>query len=166
MSRSTQTIEERDLRSRRWFAVVVVTVGAVAFGMITIGGIGENLVYYWSPSELIEAGDGAYGAQIRLGGRVAEGSISYTDTGSLLEFEVGDREDTIRVLSQGVPPQMFREGIGVVVEGRMNPAGYFESDRLMVSHDNEYEAPVPGDSYDAKELMESTMGLDVSGSGS
>ena len=43
--------------------------------------------------------------------------------------------------TKSVPPQMFREGIGVVVEGTMTQAGHFESQRLMVSHDNEYRAP-------------------------
>ncbi|MFW6010128.1 MAG: cytochrome c maturation protein CcmE [Actinomycetota bacterium] len=119
-----------------------------------------------SPPELVEAGDKAYGAQIRLGGQVAEGSIQYADEGSILEFDVTDVTQTVRVRSEGVPPQMFRERIGVVVEGTMTRDGYFESDRLMVSHGNEYEAPEEGESYDPEELMESTEGLEVAEGGS
>ena len=55
---------------------------------------------------------------------------------------------------------MFREGIGVVVEGTMTRDGVFVSDRLMVSHGNEYRAPQPGQEVKAKELIESTEGLD------
>jgi cytochrome c-type biogenesis protein CcmE len=56
---------------------------------------------------------------------------------------------------------MFREGIGVVVEGTMTEAGYFESSRLMVSHGNEYRAPHEGDNYDAQDLIKSVDGLET-----
>ena len=80
--------------------------------------------------------------------------------GSMLDFDVTDRHTTVHVKSDGVPPQMFREGIGVVVEGTMTRAGYFQSDRLMVSHNNEYRAPKPGEQIDAKKLIKSTKGIE------
>ena len=64
-----------------------------------------------------------------------------THQGSALEFDVKDSTDVVHVKSSGAPPQMFRENIGVVVEGTMVNGGYFKSDRLMVSHSNEYRAP-------------------------
>jgi cytochrome c-type biogenesis protein CcmE len=69
----------------------------------------------------------------------------------------------VHVKSTGVPPQMFRENIGVVVEGTMTRAGYFQCNRLMVSHNNEYKAPQKGHPVDRKELerlMRSTEGLE------
>jgi cytochrome c-type biogenesis protein CcmE len=63
------------------------------------------------------------------------------------------------VVSRGVPPQLFRDRIGVVVEGTMTKDGTFESRRLMVSHDNRYRAPGDTD-VDIKTLMRSTEGLD------
>ena len=57
-----------------------------------------------------------------------------------LEFDVKDATGIVHVKSTGVPPQMFRENIGVVVEGTMTRGGYFQSNRLMVSHNNEYRA--------------------------
>ena len=80
--------------------------------------------------------------------------------GSALDFDVTDRRQTIHVKSNGVPPQMFREGIGVVVEGTMTRAGYFQSDRLMVSHNNEYRVPKAGQPIDAKKLIGTTKGLE------
>ena len=79
--------------------------------------------------------------------------------GSLLDFDVTDHQHLIHVRSNGVPPQMFREGIGVVVEGTMVRGGYFQSDRLMVSHNNEYRAPKPGEAINAKQLIKTTKGL-------
>jgi cytochrome c-type biogenesis protein CcmE len=143
------------------FAIGAVTVAAVAFLVITVGGIGRNLVYYWGPTELQAAGSKAVGATIRLGGLVAPGSLVNHQGASGLEFDVVDRQgSTVHVSSRGVPPQMFREGIGVVVEGTMTRDGRFESHRLMVSHGNEYRAPASGDKVDVKSLMRSTKGLE------
>ncbi len=146
-------------RRNRWFAIGALAVAAAAFGVLTVGGIGDNLVYYWGPTELHAAGDKAVGATIRLGGQVAPGSVVYKE-GSTLEFDVVDGRSAVRVRSTGVPPQMFREGIGVVVEGTMTSAGQFACQRLMVSHGNEYRAPGEGEKPDTRKLMETTQGLD------
>ncbi len=147
----------------KWFAIGALAVAGVAFLILTFGGIGQNLVYYWGPTDLRGAGNKAIGATIRLGGMVAKDSIRYGQGVSSLEFDVVDGKNTVHVKSQGVPPQMFREGIGVVVEGTMTKAGYFESHRLMVSHDNEYRAPGDPTKADMKALMRSTQGLNDSG---
>lgn len=145
---------------RRWFAAAAFGVAAAAFLAITAGGIGKNLVYYWGPTELRAAGDKAIGATIRLGGLVKKGSLVRHADGSTLEFDVIDRPGgSVHVMTHSVPPQLFREGIGVVVEGTMTPAGHFESRRLMVSHSNEYRAPGDPSKADVKELMRTTEGL-------
>lgn len=137
----------------RLFAVVAIAIAGAAFAFISFGGLGENLVYYWNPTELRENADKAIGATIRLGGQVKPGSIQYDAGTSRLEFEVSDGVESIPVKSSGVPPQMFRESIGVIVEGTMTREGHFTSQRLMVSHDNEYQAPKPGEKVDVEEMM-------------
>lgn len=146
-------------RRTKWFAIGALAVSGAALLVILLGGIGQNLVYYWGPSELRAAGDKAVGATIRLGGLVASDSIRYGESASGLEFDVADGTASVHVLSRGVPPQMFREGIGVVVEGTMTRAGHFESSRLMVSHDNEYRAPGDKTRANVRELMRTTKGL-------
>jgi len=143
----------------KWFIGGAIAVAAGAFLIITMSGIGENLVYYWSPTDLHKAGDKAYGATIRLGGLVQKGSISRPSGVSSLEFDVADGRNLVHVKSSGVPPQMFREGIGVVVEGTMTRGGYFECDRLMVKHGNDYKAPKAGEKVNAAQLIKSTEGL-------
>jgi cytochrome c-type biogenesis protein CcmE len=139
--------EERPSRGRArqyWFLAAAVGVAAVALLVLAVGGIGKNLVYYWGPTEVKAAGNKAVGATIRLGGLVAVGSLRRTEGVSGLEFDVIDRQgECLHVKGSAMPPQMFREKIGVVVEGTMTKDGHFESRRLMVSHDNEYR--VPGD---------------------
>jgi len=146
------------MKRSRLFLFIALGVAAIAFGVIATTGISKNLVYYWSPSDITHAGDKAYGATIRLGGQVAPGSIRMGN-GSLTDFDVTDRKTTVHVKASGIPPQMFREGIGVVVEGTMVRPGYFQSDRLMVSHNNEYRAPKAGEPINAKTLIKSTKGL-------
>lgn len=149
--------------NKRWLAVLALVVAVAGFGLLTAGGIGENLVYYWGPSDIRSAGDQAVGATIRLGGQVAKGSIRQSAEGSLLEFSVTDGKAVVPVRSTGVPPQMFREDIGVVVEGTMTKDGVFECKRLMVSHGNEYRAPVDSEAPDMEKLIKSTEGLQGSG---
>jgi cytochrome c-type biogenesis protein CcmE len=142
----------------RLVLIGALVAAAVGFAVIAGSGISRNLVYYWTPTDLTHAGDKAYGATIRLGGQVAPGSVHMTND-SALDFDVTDRKTTVHVRSTGVPPQMFREGIGVVVEGTMTRAGYFQSDRLMVSHNNEYRAPKAGQRLNAQDLIRTTKGL-------
>jgi cytochrome c-type biogenesis protein CcmE len=150
-------------RNNRWFLVGALAVAGLAFLLITAGGIGSNLVYYWGPTEVMAAGPKAVGATIRLGGLVAPGSVQQGQ-GSGLQFDVTDGKHKVHVKSQGVPPQMFRERIGVVVEGTMTRDGYFDCHRLMVSHSNEYRAPNDKDQaekLDMRKLMRSLQEEDL-----
>jgi cytochrome c-type biogenesis protein CcmE len=139
-------------------------VAAGAFAIIATSSMNKNLVYYWTPTDLILNGNKAYGATIRLGGMVSPGTIKNHAGVSGVEFDVHDGTKTVHVKSNGVPPQMFRDNIGVVVEGTMVKGGYFQCNRLMVSHSNEYRAPKSGHPIDKKELeklMKSTEGLET-----
>jgi cytochrome c-type biogenesis protein CcmE len=138
-------------RKTRWFMAGACVVAAIAFAVIAASGINNNLVYYWTPTDLRANGEKAYGANIRLGGMVARGSVQKLG-GSAVQFVVHDGKTRIPVRTSTVPPQMFRENIGVVVEGTMMRDGHFQSSRLMVSHNNEYKAPAKGHPVDKKEL--------------
>ena len=129
---------EQTQRRMALLGALVVAGSALAF--IAFGNIGENLVYYWNPSQLREAGD----KSIRLGGVVKDGTVDWNPDASELEFVVSDGSEEVAVHCSGAPPQMFRAGIGVVVEGTMTKTGVFESSRLMVKHSNEYKAPKEG----------------------
>ena len=131
-------------KQRRLFMAMALLIAAGALGLVSFGNLGENLVYFWDPSQVIEAGEKAFGADIRLGGVVVPGSVEENPDANELTFSVSNGVDTIVVHAKGAPPQMFREGIGVVVEGTMTKAGVFKADQLMVKHSNEYKAPEDG----------------------
>ena len=147
-------------RSRRLAAIVAIVLAGAAFAYLALGDLGENLVYYYSPSEIL-AQDNVVGAAVRLGGLVAADSVITGADGLDLEFMVTDGDSTVPVVARTVPPAMFREGIGVVLEGNLRADGVFETNRLMVKHDNEYRAPEDGKDKSMDELLK-TMQFDTS----
>jgi cytochrome c-type biogenesis protein CcmE len=138
--------------SNRIWAIGALAVAAGALAFIALGDLGNNLVYYWSPTEMVAAKDKAIGATIRLGGLVEAGSL--THEGDTLHFRVTDGTTAVPVTTSEVPPQMFREGIGVVVEGTCDPTGAFLSKRMLVKHDNQYRAPANGEKPSLETLDE------------
>ncbi len=132
----------------RLIAIGAILVAGSALAWIAFGNIGNNLVYYWKPSEMVAQGDKAYGATVRLGGVVVPGSVVFNTDKTALTFKVADSHAAdatrVNVKSEQTPPQMFREGIGVVVEGAFQADQIFRTNRLMVNHSNEYRAPTDG----------------------
>jgi len=137
------------------FVAAALAIAALALTWIAVGSIGTNLVYYWTPTELTEAGDEANNATIRLGGMVKPGTIDWDQDSGVLNFVVHDGASSVPVRASEIPPQMFRENIGVVVEGRLGADGVFVSNRLLVKHDNEYRAPTDPKEVDVQKLWES-----------
>lgn len=123
----------------------LVVLGVFAY--FAFGGLGESLVYFWTPSELLAKGEAAYGTSVRLGGMVEPGSVRWDPDATRLQFRLIDEGGSVEVESRGVPPQMFLEAanreapIGAVVEGRMGGEGVFQATNLMVKHSEEYRAP-------------------------
>jgi cytochrome c-type biogenesis protein CcmE len=123
-------------------AMVAIVLGAFAY--LLYGGLGSNLVYFLTPTELLAKGTEAVNVPVRLGGQVVPGSVVWDAARLDLRFHMKDVGKEVTVHSKGAPPQMFRPGMGVVVEGRFSPEGVFEATSLMVKHSNEYRAPEPG----------------------
>ncbi|MEZ4323375.1 MAG: cytochrome c maturation protein CcmE [Myxococcota bacterium] len=125
---------------RRIFAVVALALVGLALGAISFSDMGEDLVYYWSPTELLERDD-AMNHTVRLGGQVEPGTIDWDKEAQRVSFSISDGTRSVPVSCTGNPPQMFREGIGVVVEGELKADGVFHTEKIMVKHSNEYKAP-------------------------
>jgi cytochrome c-type biogenesis protein CcmE len=134
--------------------LVIVLAG---FAYLLTGGISRNLVYFLTPGELLAKGTTAYDQPLRLGGQVAPGSVRWDAANMDLRFVMVDTASTSRVEvhARKVPPPMFRDGMGVVVEGRMTRPGVFDATNLMVKHSNEYRAPEPG--HDASTMYKSLI---------
>jgi len=129
---------------RAWIiggAAVIVAV----FAWLLFGGLQKNVVFFLTPKELLAKGNEGVGVPVRLGGQVKPGSVKWNAQTLDLRFTVTDGAREMQVHSTGAPPQMFRDGMGVVVEGRVGTAGVFDATGLMVKHPNEYRPPKPGE---------------------
>ena len=130
--------------NRKWVLAGAVAIVAI-FAWMTFGGLEKNVVFFLTPKELLAKGDDGVGVPVRLGGQVKPGSMTWDAQTLDLRFTVTDGEREVAVHSTGAPPQMFRDGMGVIVEGRYGEGGVFEASSLMVKHSNEYRAPAPGE---------------------
>ena len=129
---------------RNWIIGGLVVIVAV-FAWLLFGGLEKNVVFFLTPKELLAKGKEGENMPVRLGGMVKAGSLKWDAKTLDLRFTVTDGEKDVPVHSTGSPPQMFREGMGVVVEGRVADGGVFQATNLMVKHSNEYRAPKPGE---------------------
>lgn len=135
-------------------AIIIVGV----FGYLIYGGLDKNVVYFLTPKELLAKGSRGVDVPVRLGGQIKPGSVKWNDSTLALTFTITDGTSEIAVRSTGAPPQMFRDGMGVVVEGKYMHGGVFNCTNLMVKHSNEYHPPKPGETPQAmyKTLMKGT----------
>lgn len=127
-------------RTRRlWLIVGGMAVAAVALTLI-LNAFRSNLLYFFSPSEVV-AGEAPASGSFRLGGMVVAGSVAKTPGSHEIRFTVTDYQHTIPVHYTGVLPDLFREGQGVVAEGKLSDSGFFEAQRVLAKHDEKYMPP-------------------------
>ena len=131
------------MRGRTMAVVTLGGVAAVLGGVLTFGNLNGNLVYYLTPTEAVEQrADFPDGRRFRLAGQVAPGSLVQQD--GVTRFTIGVGYRTVPVRHEGTPPQLFREGIEVVVEGAWDD-DVFTSDTMLVKHDENYAPPQDAD---------------------
>ena len=112
-----------------------VAVLGVAVALV-LTALKDSIVFFNSPTDLVEKHVGP-GARIRLGGLVKSGSVVRSDN-LQVRFEVTDGKSSIKVAYQGLLPDLFREGQGVVTEGIFEGAGRFKADSVLAKHDETY----------------------------
>jgi cytochrome c-type biogenesis protein CcmE len=122
--------------------ILGVLVIVAALGFVIYQGLASNLEYYITPTQLMAKSD-IGGQSFRVGGQVRPGSVVWNVKTATLTFVLQDPRTRLAVISHGTPPQLFRPGAGVVVEGTYD-AGRFMATQLMIHHDNRYVAPKPG----------------------
>jgi cytochrome c-type biogenesis protein CcmE len=112
--------------------------------LLVLSALKDSIVFFNTPTDVAEK-HVAPGARIRLGGLVTTGSVTKGDALSV-RFEVTDGNRTIPVTFQGILPDLFREGQGVVAEGALDSSGVFKADNVLAKHDERY---MPKDVADA-----------------
>lgn len=124
--------------------ILACAVGLVLFALE------DAIVFFYTPSDVVEKNIAA-GQRFRLGGIVKEDSVDRS-AGSLVKFMVTDTADTLNVVFEGVLPDLFREGQGVVAEGKLNAEGTFVADTVLAKHDETYMPKEVADALKEKGL--------------
>jgi cytochrome c-type biogenesis protein CcmE len=120
--------------------VGIVVVGVAAATALALTAIGENMLYFYSPSQ-ISAGEAPRAHDVRVGGLVVEGSIERPGTGLEVRFDLTDNAATMAVSYTGILPDLFREGQGIVALGQLRDDGVFEAHEVLAKHDENYMPP-------------------------
>jgi cytochrome c-type biogenesis protein CcmE len=124
-------------RKQRRFAIIAGGVGVIAIAVaLVLFTMKDSIVFFNSPTDIVEKHIGP-GTRMRLGGLVAPGSVARGDA-LAVRFQVTDGSNAVAVTYQGILPDLFREGQGVVAEGALDGAGVFKADNVLAKHDETY----------------------------
>ena len=123
----------------RSFILIFLLVSAVVVIFVALKSLEENVVYFFSPTEIYNNENISFNKKIRVGGLVKEGSLTYKQT--LINFIVTDLNNEIMVSYSGLLPNLFSEGKGVVAEGKLKDKKYFIADKILAKHDENYMPP-------------------------
>ena len=127
-------------RKQRRAIFIALSVGILSAAVFLVAvALRDTIVFFHTPKEVAEKHI-PVGKRIRLGGLVAEGSVK-RGAGTAVEFAITDTVRTIPVSYSGLLPDLFREGQGVVAEGKLDPAGRFLADTVLAKHDENYMPP-------------------------
>lgn len=133
------------MRGRRAKLLAGGAIILAALAYLVYGGMQAAVVYFVTPTELRAQGTEARGKALRLGGMVEAGSLTWDARTLALSFRLTDGTTTVPVVHTGTPPDLFAEGQGAVVEGRVGEDGTFQAQTIMAKHSEEYMPPRSGE---------------------
>jgi len=123
--------------------LVIIVAGVAVLGValtLIFKAFNSNMVFFFSPSD-VQAKQAPDDRVFRLGGLVEEGSLQREDDGLTVHFKVTDNAETIPVIYTGILPDLFREGQGVVAQGKLDANGVFKASEVLAKHDETYMPP-------------------------
>ena len=127
-------------KTQRLVLIGAAVTAMVVAALLAMPALREGAAYFYVPADLAAA-DVEPGQPIRLGGLVEEGSVVRAADGVTTSFRVTDRLESVPVTYAGIVPDLFREGQGVIADGRLDAGGTFVADQLLAKHDENYMPP-------------------------
>ncbi|MFZ5876024.1 MAG: cytochrome c maturation protein CcmE [Nitrospirota bacterium] len=125
-------------RGKKIGMVVSLVLVAGALSYLALGNFGQNLVYFFTPTEVSGFTPEHFNKKVRVGGMVVKDSVKSTSHPVGMTFQLTDGSATIPVTFEGIPPDLFKEGQGAVVEGVWTPTKEFHSTMIMAKHSEDY----------------------------
>jgi len=134
-------------RKRRLIGVLVIIFGVGIAAVVAMKALNENMLFFVSPTDVEEQALPA-GKRFRLGGLVTDGSVSRASDSLAVTFVVTDGAHSVNVRFDGILPDLFREGQGIIAIGELTPEGHFEAAEVLAKHDENYMPPEVADALD------------------
>jgi len=128
----------KKVKSRIFFLAFLLILATILI-FIVLRSLEENVVYFFSPTEIYNKANISFDKQIRIGGLVKKNSVSKNDIS--INFIITDLKKEIVVSYNGIVPNLFSEGKGVVAEGKLKDKKYFVADKILAKHDENYMPP-------------------------
>lgn len=131
-------------RQKRFVFIVVAVAGlAVAVGLV-LNALENNVSLYFTPTQVFN-NEAPHGRSFRIGGLVEEGSVKRKTDGLTVNFVITDKHKSIPVVYKGILPDLFKEGKGVVAQGKVVADGVMHADEVLAKHDENYMPPEAAD---------------------
>lgn len=127
-------------RRKRLITIALVVGGMGLATALILTAFEKNLMYFYSPSEVV-AGAAPGERKFRVGGLVVDGSVKRVPDSLAVEFAVTDTVEEVLIRYEGILPDLFREGQGIVAHGRVRDDGVFEASEVLAKHDENYMPP-------------------------
>ena len=135
----------KKVKSRIYILIFsLISIAMIIF--FVLRSLEENVVYFFSPTEIYNKSDISLNKKIRLGGLVKIGSTSKKET--TINFIITDLKNEIIVSYSGLVPNLFSEGNGVIAEGKLKDKKYFVADKILAKHDENYMPPEVSEALD------------------
>ena len=128
------------MRKKRLFIILAILAGVGVAVSLALSALQENINLFYTPTQ-IAAGEAPEGTRIRAGGLVEAGSVTRSSDSLTVSFRVTDNNETVTISYQGILPDLFREGQGIVALGRVNAQGVLVADEVLAKHDENYMPP-------------------------
>lgn len=123
---------------KKRLSLIVLMVFGVAVGVgFALKALNENIMFFFSPAD-IQAGKAPANKDFRVGGVVVEGTVDRPGEGLTVVFDLTDNQSVVKVKYTGILPDLFREGQGIIANGRLNNSGEFIAQEVLAKHDENY----------------------------
>jgi len=127
-------------KNQRLTLALLAVVAVIAAALLALSALKDQAAYFYTPSDAAKA-HLQPGAAVRLGGMVEKGSLRHLPDGVSITFAVTDNAASVPVRFKGIVPALFREGSGVVADGRFDASGQFLAETILAKHDERYMPP-------------------------
>ena len=127
-------------RKKKFALIIAGVAGLSVVTLLILNAFKSNLVFFYTPTEVVQ-GKAPHSGTFRVGGMVVTHSVKHADKGLKVSFVVTDLVNNVPVTYEGILPDLFREGQGVVVQGNMNKDHTFKAQTVLAKHDEKYMPP-------------------------